>query len=304
MIYFFFGENTFLMTQEVKKLIEQSNCEVVFFEGKNLNYEQLKRELFQSSIFKKRKLIIIKNLLSCALKSLFLKDIEKISKLSHIILIWEEKEVSKDDIFFKTLKKIAQIKHFPLLEEEDLKNWIKKEFEKYNFKIEKDLPQKLVEFLGNDLWLISNEIKKLVTFKKKEKEVKTEDVINLIKPKIESDIFETIDAIFQKNKKRALALVQKHLQKGDDPLYLFNMIIFQLRNIILVKGLLQNYPYNIALQKSSLPIYLFKKTFSQSAKFNLLQLKKIYHKLFQIDLMIKTGKITPQAGLIFFIADL
>ena len=49
----------------------------------------------------------------------------------------------------------------------------------------------------------------------------------MVRPKIETAIFETIDTLAQRNKKKALRLLQDHLDKGDSPFYLLKMINFQ-----------------------------------------------------------------------------
>lgn len=59
---------------------------------------------------------------------------------------------------------------------------------------------------------MSNEIKKLVSYKNN-KIIKLEDIGLLVRSKIETDIFKTIDAIAEKNKKQALNLLHKHLEK-------------------------------------------------------------------------------------------
>ena len=133
---------------------------------------------------------------------------------------------------------------------------------------------------------------------RKNEEIEVKDIELLVRPKIEIDIFKTINALAQKNRKQALKLLHKHLEKGDSPLYLLSMINYQFRNLLIVKELIENcQTYNTILRKSGLHPFVAKKSFFQSQKFTLEELKKIYQKIFQVDLDMKTGKIKPELAL-------
>jgi len=151
---------------------------------------------------------------------------------------------------------------------------------------------------------LSNEIKKLANYKNKEK-IENKDIELLVKPKIESDIFKTIDAIAVKNKKQALELIKKHLEKGDSPLYLLSMINFQFRNLLQVRDLIERQKsFYVFSKKTQLHPYVIKKSYSQAQKFKISELKKIYQKIFEVDLNIKTGKVEPETALDFLIAEI
>jgi len=128
------------------------------------------------------------------------------------------------------------------------------------------------------------------------------DIELLIKPKIETDIFQTIDAIAEKNKKRAFKFIKAHLEKGDSPFYLFSMINFQFRNLLIIKDLMEKNlsPYSL----NHLHPYVIKKSISLLEKFSFSELKKIYQKIFQLDLDVKTGKIEPEMALDLLITEL
>jgi DNA polymerase III delta subunit len=50
--------------------------------------------------------------------------------------------------------------------------------------------------------------------------------------------------------------------------------------------------------------FVVKKSLQQASKFTLEELKKIYQKIFQVDLDIKTGRIEPEVALDLFIAGI
>ncbi|MDI6592096.1 MAG: DNA polymerase III subunit delta [Patescibacteria group bacterium] len=299
MIIFLYGPDTYRSRQKLNEIIiyykkiHQSGLNLKIFDLKEKNFQEFKDEIQSVSMFAEKKLIIVKNtFLNKNFKENFLKDSKKFTQSKDIILFYEEGEVLKDE-FFNFLKKYGKSQEFKLLEGEKLKNWIKKEFEGYQVKTEPGVVERLINFVGNDLWQLNNEIKKLISYKKNKK-IEIKDVDLLVRPKIETDIFQTIDWLALKNKKKALESLHRHLEKGESPFYLLSMINFQFRNLLMAKS------GNLRGMHS----FLAKKTLWQSKKFTLQELKKIYQKIFEVDLSIKTGKIDPETALDLFIAEI
>ncbi|MDO8436328.1 MAG: DNA polymerase III subunit delta [bacterium] len=323
MFIFLYGKDNYRSRQKLKEIVEnyrkihKSGLNLKHYNEENFNAEDLRNDIRQSSMFGEKKLIVLQNLFSDKShqeKTLGLLQSLKDSK--DIIVLYEEKEIEKSNSLFKFLKKQGKCQEFSLLQGEKLRSWLKKEFEKYNSEISPEALNKLIDFTGNNLWQLSNEIQKLVNFKAgpvplkgetlagKEK-INVEDVELLVKPKIEADVFKTIDAIAQKNKKQAFSFLHKHLEKGDSPLYLLSMINFQFRNLLIVKDFIEkNTPYYSIAQKSKLHPFVVKKSYEQSKKFSFLELKKIYQKILEVDLSIKTGKVAPETGLDLLIGDI
>ncbi len=315
MIIFLYGEDTYRSRQKLNEIIE--HYKKIHKSGLNLKYFNCQKEsgktifadfrdlVRQTSMFKEKKLVIVNGPFSdFGFKEKFLIARKDFVSSQDIILFYEQGKVNGKDKLFIFLKKNAECQEFKPLEGQKLKNWIKKELKTYNTEAEPVVIKKLVEYIGNDLWRMSQEIKKLVSFKKNRK-IKLEDVELLVKPKIETDIFKTIDAIAQRNKKQALKLLHRHLEKGNSPLYILSMISFQFRNLLIVKELIEKgNAYNVIFKKSGLHPFVVKKSYFQSQQFTFSELKKIYQKIFQVDLDIKTGHIKPEVALDMFIVEI
>jgi len=317
MIIFLYGPDTYRSRQKLNEIVEhykeihKSGLDLKFLDLEEKDFQDFKNEAQIASMFSEKKLLVLKNAFeNFDLKKKFSAEIEKFAKSEEVILLYEE-EIKKDN-FFQTLKKFSEYQEFQLLDGERLKNWVKKEFRKYQAKIDSAVLEKLIEFVGNDLWQMANEIKKLVAYKTGHNQITTvtklcpeierEDVELLVKSKIEIDIFKTIDAIAAKDKKRAIKLLKAHLEKGDSPLYLLSMINFQFRNLLIIKDLIEKNlsPYSF----TNLHPYVIKKSISLLGKFSFSELKKIYQKIFEVDLDIKTGKIEPEMALDLLITEI
>ena len=365
MIIFLYGLDTYRSREKLHEIIanyqkiHKSGLNLKYFLGTETDFDTLKDELRQTSMFKEKKLIILVDIFSNSeFKERFLESGKSLNKFwlgdENIILFYEQNSVLKEDPLLLFLKKYSQSQEFQPLGGQKLKSWAKKEFENYGAKIEEKALDKLIDFVGNDLWQMVNEIKKLVSYRaprqrgeggeegeesklssspfavarenevlfdhrafersevkeesktlfahKKGVRIELEDVELLVRPKIETDIFETIDAIASKDKKRALKFIKAHLERGDSPLYLFSMIVFQFRNLLMVKDLIERNLPSYFL--TGLHPFVIKKSILLSNKFRFLELKKIYQKIFQIDIDIKTGKIEPEIALDLLITEL
>jgi len=306
MIVFLYGKDTYRMREKMKEIVE--HYKKIHRSGLNLKYfddfSDFEDNVKQTSMFKEKKLVIINDLFSNPeFKERFSEKRKDFLESEDIILIYQEKDFIKNDSLYKFLKKNIKSQEFEFLTGQKLKNWTKKQIENYKTEIEPKALNLLIEYVGSDLWKMNNEILKLVNYKNR-KTINKEDIEFLIKSKIETDIFKTIDALAEKNKKQALNLLHKHLEKGDSPLYLISMINYQFRNLLIIKDLIEKAkPYNVISKTSGLHPFVVKKSYSQSQKFSFQELKKIYQKIFQIDFQIKTGRIQPEAGLDLLIAE-
>ncbi|HUW72171.1 MAG TPA: DNA polymerase III subunit delta [Candidatus Humimicrobiaceae bacterium] len=311
MIIFLYGQDSYRSHQKLKEIIEyykkihKGGLDLRYFDDENLNFQEFKNDIETYSIFREKKLIVLKGVFDDKdFQEEFLKQRKKFINSDNTILIYEKKELEKNNPFLEFLKKKSKSQEFQPLEGQRLKNWVKKELKDYQascrqktdigqIKIEEKALDRLMYFVGNNLWQMSNEVKKLANYKNKGV-IKIEDVELLVRPEIELDIFKTIDAMALRDKKQALGLLRKHLEKGDAPLYLLAMINFQLRNLLTIKS---------GAKLSAHP-YVVRKTIQQARNFSLGELKKIYQKIFQADLDIKTGKIEPEAALDLLVAEI
>jgi len=315
MIYFLYGEDSYRSREKLKEIIDsykkihKSGLSLSFFDfdekGKEIDFKDINSECQQASMFKEKKLLVLSNpFKSPDFKKKFLDESKKISESKDLMVFYEGNDADSKDALFKFLIKNAKCQKFEFLTGAKLKNWAIKEFEKYNVKTEPFAIEKLVMRTGPDLWRLSNEVKKLSCFKKNGC-VSLKDIDIFIKPKIESDIFKTIDAIALKNKKEALSLIHKHIENGDSPIYLLSMINYQFRNVLNIKDLMEKrYPFNLIASKSGLHPYVARKSYFQAQSFSTDGLKKIYQKIFETDLDSKTGKIGAEEAIDMFIAEI
>jgi len=308
MIFFLYGPDTYRSKQKLQEIVlkykkvHKSGLNLRYCDCQEVSFQDFEDGARQASMFQEKKLIVATNVFSNKeFKEHFLEKIDSFSASENILVVYADQKISAKDSLLTVLKKKAKYQRFDLLKGANLKSWIRREFKRRNADIDLRALDKLVVFVGNDLWRMSNEIQKLAAYRE-EGRIAERDVGLLVRPDIETDIFKTIDAIASKNKKKALVLIKRHLEKGDNPFYLLSMINYQFRNLIQIKDLILRglSPF----KQSGLHPFVVKKSRSLSGKFDIKDLKKIYQKIFEVDLDVKTGKINPQAALDILIAEI
>ncbi len=330
MLIFFYGPDTYRSKQELSRIINEfkkvhkSGLNFLIIDFKESDFFDFKKNLETSTLFQDKKIIILKNLFldEKIIKEFFdyLKNPKIIADKEKVVIVYEkdipytDKDFTgpKKELFGKLLSEVKSLE-FRELNLSDLKNWVKKEFLGKNVQVGPRALEKLIFFVGNDLWRMSNEINKLALFKSQnrdnQKTIEESDIEILVRPKIETDVFKTVDAIAQKNKKLALKLIREHWQRGENEIYILSMILWQIRNLIRVKSSKHNKGYltfglaDRLAKKLHLHPYVVEKTLAQSKKFTILELKKIYQNLLRADRKIKTGKIDPKIALETFIIN-
>lgn len=304
MILFLYGQDTYRSREELRRVIsdyKKANKDWLDFVKIDANnneidfFEQVRRSADTLSMFNQGRLIIIENIFSSNKE--FQENILEFFKKRNIekdkdttIIFWDEKP-DKKSALFKYLNTKAEIKEFESLKETQLKNWIKKYIEEQKGKTDSKAIEKLIEYIGSDLWRMSNEINKLLDYSET---IKIEDVETLVKAEIDLNIFSMVDALGYKNKNEVLKIFNQFLEKGEDEGYLLAMFVYQIRNLVKVKsgGKLDMHPFVI------------RKTTQQAKSFNFEDLKKIYYQLLTIDLDIKIGKTDAKTALELFLAQL
>ncbi|MCX6765392.1 MAG: DNA polymerase III subunit delta [Candidatus Moranbacteria bacterium] len=306
MIIFLYGEDAFRSRQKLDELKNrfltkygaQASLSVVDAEE---NREVRLADLINSpGLFSSIYLVIIKNLISELGKDQqveilnLLRSKKSLLGSKDIVLIFWEKEIpNAKSVLFQFLKKNAQTQKFAKLEGASLARWMLDQLKELNpaLEISRKVLEKIAAYTGNDLFQISSEFKKLASFREKGK-ITEEDVDFLVTSKININIFDTIEAASEGNKKKALKLLHQQLQSGEDPFYVFSMYIYQFRNLLKIGELhWQGVAEKHKLAKiTKLHPFVVQKTLPQLKNFTLQKLKNIYQKLQKTDEELKTGR--------------
>ena len=308
-----YGAEPFLAEQKLKEIIEnykktqKSGLNLIFFKAEDFSFDDFKSALGTVSMFEEKKLIVLKNIFTQnkdEIKNIFklIDDFGTQDSKDIVLVFFESDKPAKNKDFESLLKKPNLFQEFQKLEGVKLNNWIKKEFEKLGSQIEPKAIATLIQSAGIDMYRLKNEIDKLAAYKKILAE---KDVLGMVSAEFRSDIFAVIDAIAKKDKKLSFKILNDHIEHGESEIYLLSMIVYQFRNLLRVKSLMdQDVSIEQIVKKTGLHPFVVKKSVSVARLFSLEELKKIYQKLFDLDLKMKIGSIEPTQALNLFVMEL
>jgi DNA polymerase-3 subunit delta len=310
MIYFLYGEDSYRAKEKLNDIVEgykkvhQSGLNLLYFDAKGISFTEFYQQFNINSMFAEKKLAVLENVFqSKDFQEPFLEAVKKLNESKDILVISEESPDQRTKLF-KTLLKESKAQEFAQLTPLQMQKWIAAEFAKYSSHVEGAAVAALAEAVNGDLWRASGEIKKLA-FMKKGSAVTRTDVVENVAADIKSDIFKTIDALAKQDKKEASALLHRHLEQGENAIYLLTMIAYQFRNFLIVKELSEKrVPYPQIAKQSGLHPFVAQKSLAMAQSFSFVKLKKIYERIFQIDEQVKTGKIDAELAIDLLLAEI
>lgn len=331
MIIFLYGEDTFRSRKKLQELkdkflreVDPTGSSLITADGENISMTEFNELVGTPSLFARKRMVVVENIFSSKKQNLFFEVLNylkvKKKKEENILVFWdslgEEEKLNKEKKeLFDFLKKADHVGKFKALSNKETTEWIKKEIESRGGKITGEAVSRLVSFLGNNLWQISNEVDKLLNYKlgqklnltdgKEEAVINEGDVAKLIRAGIDENIFALTDAISAKNKEAAVKLLEEQLEAGLAEIYLLSMIARQFKIILQIREALNN---GLSSRKiiNSLKLHPFivQKGMGQARNFTLARLRSILNELIQIDYYAKTGRADVKTELSLIIARL
>ncbi len=287
---------------KLRELLKEKYAKLITYDLSEVNIDLVINELDTYSFFNEEKIVYAKNAdFLTSTKSLIEHNISKLEKylinpnLNNILIISCSKMDGKKNIV-KLIKEKCQIINNDI----DLVSYVNKKCQ--NIKIDNLTINYFLSNMGNDISRINNELDKLIEFCNSKI---TKDDIDLITiKKIDANIFNLIDAIIKKDKKKSLLIYQELINYGEDFFKIFITLSNQIRliyQIKVLKDLSNDEICNILKLKNP------KQVVALRYKINLYSEKELLNYLYElaiIDEKIKNGTMLPEMVIPIFIAKL
>lgn len=316
MIQFLYGEDTFTLALELRKLkasfLQKHKAAAV--EEINITDDIADRDLRiklhevleAQGLFAKEKLIIFRDVLDkigqYSLSQEYLlgpsltpphEGGEEGGREVTVVFVQQEK-FDKRSKFFKFLQKSAKAKEFALPREDKLKSWIREQLGTKGFEIE---PSALAELTGRfgepySLWQVTSELEKLMLYSNIEKKIGQNEVKDIIAPNLNYDVFSLTNAIAEGQATEAVKILEELVEEGTTQqktqiIQIIGALASQIHSLLLVKNV-SGSPQEIAKILGWKEGRVFINT-RLAKKFTTEKLKKLLSDLKQIDLRAKTS---------------
>ena len=115
----------------------------------------------------------------------------------------------------ETMGQYCAIVELARVEESEAVRWIGEYGSTREVKIDPDAARELVDALGGDMMMVSNELEKLILYVGEKKRITLGDVETMVLAAKQRSLYELTDAISSKDRVRALQMLDAMLSSGD-----------------------------------------------------------------------------------------
>lgn len=301
MFYIFHGDDRHTQQKSLGKLKSKLGdasmlaLNTMQLEGKSLTLSQLRGACDAMPFLAPKRLIIVDGFFSskppAAVVNTILAYLPAMPDSARLVFLEPKKLSARSKVIkLATSEKKGYVKDFSRPSGHLLQRWIRSQVQAQSGRIHPQAVQMLAVNVGNNLTALEQEIEKLTIYRNGA-EIRAEDVALLSPYAAEVNIFALVDALGERDGRRAGGLLHQKLADGNDPFRIFAMFIRQFRLLLQMKAGIDegSHPPQIAKAMNIRP-FVATKLQKQAARFSLKQLIQIYRRLLKIDVAVKTGK--------------
>lgn len=309
MIHLLYGLEKYLIDKEINKILENNSIDKINISNYNLeetNFKDIIDDAQTISMFGDKKAIIVdnsyiftgKNIKNDSDPELFLEYFKNQNPDTILIFNIIHEKLDERKKLVKEIKKIATVKEFN--KGGNLNSIVKDMFDDYNINFSEI--NLLIDRVGNNLEIISQEINKIKSYKDSDKNITKEDIINLTSKNIDIDIFAFIDTLINKDKEKAIETYYEMLKNGEEPIKILVILANQFRIMYQAKELYkQGYSGNDIASSLGIHPYRIKLALEKVRNYDSNTLLNFLSKLADLDYDIKIGNLEASLGLELFV---
>jgi len=308
MIYLFHGEDKYRLGKRLQGIIKAHKGTAgdlnISRISEKYDFSVIKNEAESLPFLSDKRLLVIYNIMKSKDKTL----LEKLSKwlptleTGNEIIFVENEAPDQRTALYKTLVKVGKVEAFTELKPFEAIAWIKEQVSALGATIDPEAASLLQLYCGSDLARLESEITKLSSY---DPHITKTTVEKLVDAGFFNTIFELTDALSEKKSQKALNLLTKTLDSGENEIYLVTMLARQVRNLLIVKDLADHrLSESEIVSKTRLHPFVIKKSLSQSRNFTAAQLLTLHGKLVGLDLEMKSTSTDPRILLTKFVTEM
>jgi DNA polymerase-3 subunit delta len=254
-IYFLMGEEPYYIDKITEYLEEnlltedEKGFNQMVIYGRDTTIEDVVANAKRYPMMAERQVVIVKEAQELS------KTIDQLEKYAEnpqpttvLIFAYKYKSLDKRKKVTKTLEKHGVVYESKKMYENQVGQWIKRVLQARDYNIEPKAMAMLVEFLGNDLSRIANELTKLEIILPKGSTITPNHIEENIGFSKDFNVFEFRKAIGEKNQFKAYQIANYFAQnQKDNPIVMTNGLVFSFFSALLqYHGLKDKSPNNVA----------------------------------------------------------
>lgn len=216
-LYFLCGEEPFFIDKLTDALeggvlneMEKAFNQTIVY-GKDVNARQILETCGRLPMMAERQLVIVKEAQALSLKEdeeeQYLRYISKPVKSTVLVFAWKYGKPDGRKKFGKEMAKQAVYFESKPLYDNQLAPWVRNWLSEHRYKMDEQAVELLIEFTGNNLSNLHNELEKLIIGKPSGAVITADDVERFVGVSKEFNVFELANAVMAKQKSKAYRIV-------------------------------------------------------------------------------------------------
>lgn len=232
-LYLMYGDNTGLIEDTIQKTFKPLYLENIYdYEELEIisNSEKFYSEIFNSSFFNKKKLIII-NRVTEKIKVILENLINK--KINDVKIILKSSLLDKKSKLRNTFEKNKNLLIIPFYRDtnQSLFNITEKFFKNKKISISSESIFFLLNKIGDNRLILLNELDKIYNYSKNSSTIKLHEIVKLINFNDENKNNEFVDFLLSKNKKKILNIFNEINFTIEDIIQVIRIISYKLKRL-------------------------------------------------------------------------
>lgn len=305
-VYLLYGEEAYLKKQYKEKLRNamispDDNMNYAYYEGKGVSVNEVIDLAETLPFFAERRLIIMEDtgLFKSSAGELadYIKDMPDTTSI-----VFVESEVDKRNKLYKAVQSKGRVIELGRQDESTLLRWVLGNVKRENKQISENTVRHFLAKVGTDMENIQKELEKLFCYTMEKESITSEDVDAICTTQITNQIFDMVNAVADKNQKKALEYYYDLLALKEPPMRILFLLARQFKLLLEVKTLdKQGYPRKEIAEKTGMNPFVVGKYQAQAKAFSGNELRKIMEDAVETEESVKTGSLSDTLGVELFI---
>ena len=300
-VYLLYGPETYLRLQarnNLKKALcaPDDTLNVAFFSKDNPDQPEIIDFANTLPFLAEKRVLFIEdtNLFGSASDELidFIGDIPEST-----VMIFVQEAVDRRSRLYKAISASGRTIEFKTPSAKDLENWLLRKIKQANIGITRSAMDQLFMQVGtNDMVRLESEFDKLICYCLGKESITANDVMEICTVSVEDKVFDMVDAMVNRNRRRAHEVYDDLLKLKVPPMRILSTIAGQYNNILIVKDLTDhNKSLDFICDTINRRDFAVKKMRSQASRYTYDKLHAIINDCVELEQEFKSGKIA--AGL-------
>ena len=306
-IYLLFGQEAYLKKQYKERFIkamvpEGDTMNYSSYEGKKTDIKEVIDLAETLPFFSERRLIVFEDTGFFKNGGNDLADYinDGMPDTTHFIFV--ENEVDKRSKLYKAVKAKGHIVELAAQDENTLRKWVSGLVRKEKKEMAQPDIAYFLNKVGTDMENITKELEKLFCYCLDRNVITREDVDAVCVTQITNHIFDMVNAVAEKDQRRALDLYYDLLALKEPPMRILSLMSKEYRDLYHVKELSrQGYARKEIASKAGLHPFVAGKYMDLAKRFQSGELRKVMEESADLEQRVKTGLMTDNLAVELFI---